>query len=539
VTPSASLSGRLLMRRLAVPLILVLAASAAAGASTASRGATPAPAASTVTATTLLVSGRGYGHGVGMSQYGAYGYAQNGVAYDEILAHYYPGTTLGQAPISVMRVLLAEARKVVVVSSTVTFEAEDAAGTVVPLPAGDLTVGPGLIVKGKKLQTPLLVRPGAAASLRYGGKPYRGVLELRSDGKQLAVVNRLGLELYLQGVVPGEMPSVWPAEALKAQAVAARSYALASRVAGKSFDVYADVRSQVYGGQSIEKPESSEAVLATAGETLLFAGKVATTFFYSTSGGRTAAAADVFGKPVPYLVPVPDPYDSLSPYHRWGPLAIPAPTAARALAAPGLTDLVVTAAVSGRAKSLVAKTPRGDVAVTGTAARAALGLRSTWITTGALTLRRPAKPLVYGGAMKLSAVVRGVAGASLQLRTGGTWATVRLAPAGSLAMIVKPKGTTLYRLATPAGQGPTMRVPVAPRVTFDGGAGTVTPALPGATVVLESAVGTDWKPLGRATVGEDGSYTFSVRLATGTYRARVAATGGFVEGLSRELRLGA
>ena len=539
MTPSASLSGRLLMRRLAVPLILVLAASAAAGASTASRGATPAPAASTVTATTLLVSGRGYGHGVGMSQYGAYGYAQNGVAYDEILAHYYPGTTLGQAPISVMRVLLAEAKKVVVVSSTVAFEAEDAAGTVVPLPAGDLTVGPGLIVKGKKLQTPLLVRPGAAASLRYGGKPYRGVLELRSDGKQLAVVNRLGLELYLQGVVPGEMPSVWPAEALKAQAVAARSYALASRVAGKSFDVYADVRSQVYGGQSIEKPESSEAVLATAGETLLFAGKVATTFFYSTSGGRTAAAADVFGKPVPYLVPVPDPYDSLSPYHRWGPLAIPAPTAARALAAPGLTDLVVTAAVSGRAKSLVAKTPRGDVAVTGTAARAALGLRSTWITTGALTLRRPAKPLVYGGAMKLSAVVRGVAGASLQLRTGGTWATVRLAPAGSLAMIVKPKGTTLYRLATPAGQGPTMRVPVAPRVTFDGGAGTVTPALPGATVVLESAVGTDWKPLGRATVGEDGSYTFSVRLATGTYRARVAATGGFVEGLSRELRLGA
>jgi hypothetical protein len=186
----------------------------------------------------------------------------------------------------------------------------------------------------------------------------------------------------------------------------------------------------------------------------------------------------------------------------------------------------------------VAKTPSGDVAVTGTAARAALGLRSTWITTGALTLRRPAKPVVYGGAMKLTAVVRGVAGASLQLRTGGTWATVRPAPAGSLATIVKPKGTALYRLATPTGQGPTMRVPVAPRVTFDGGAGTVSPALPGATVVLESADGADWKPLGRATVAEDGSYTFSVRLGSGTYRARVAPTGGFVEGVSRELRLG-
>ena len=95
MTPSASLSGRLLMRRLAVPLILVLAASAAAGASTASRGATPAPAASTVTATTLLVSGRGYGHGVGMNQYGARGRALYGQTARQFLPHYYAGTTLG------------------------------------------------------------------------------------------------------------------------------------------------------------------------------------------------------------------------------------------------------------------------------------------------------------------------------------------------------------------------------------------------------------------------------------------------------------
>jgi stage II sporulation protein D len=525
------------MRRLVVPIVLVALAASAAGASPAARGQSRVPAASTVTATTFLVTGRGYGHGVGMSQYGAYGYAQNGAAYDEILAHYYPGTTLGPAPATVMRVLLAEGRKSLAVASTVPYELEDAAGTIVELDAGTLRLGPGLVVRQQTLETPLIVRPGAGSSLRFGGKPYRGVFEVRSDGKQLALVNRLGLELYLQGVVPGEMPSVWPAEALKAQAVAARSYALASRVAGRSFDVYADVRSQVYGGEAIETPAAVDAVTATAGETLLFAGQPAKAFFYSTSGGRTAAAADVFGKPVPYLVSVPDPYDTLSPYHRWGPVAVPAAAVAKALAAAGVTDLVVSARAAGRAKTVVAKTPHGDVTVPATTVRAGLGLRSTWFGTGALTLRRAAKPVAYGGAAKLTASARGVLGAALQVRVAGAWQTVEQVPSGSLSVIVKPKTTALYRLATAVGQGPTMRVPVAPRVIFDGGAGTVTPALPGAAVVLESLDGEQWRQLGRTTIGEDGTYLFGVRLGAGLYRTRVPAAAGFAEGLSKELRL--
>ena len=526
------------MRRLVVPLILAVLVVPAAAARPSGRAQAPAPVPAAVTATTFLVTGRGYGHGVGMSQYGAYGYAQKGTTYDEILAHYYPGTTLGSASPTVMRVLLAEGKKTLNVTSTAAYELEDAAGTVVPLAAGTLTLGPGLVVKSKRLQSPLIVRPvEGGPSLRFAAKPYRGVLELRSDGKQLALVNRLALELYLQGVVPGEMPSAWPDEALKAQAVAARSYALASRVTGKSFDVYADVRSQVYGGEAIETPEATAAVEATAGETLTYAGKVATAFFYSTSGGRTAAAADVFGKPVPYLVSVPDPYDTASPYHQWGPVAIPAATVAKALAAPGVTDLVVTARAAGRAKTLVAKTPGGDVTVSGTAARAGLGLRSTWIGTGVLSLRRPGKPVTYGGAAKLTAAVRGVVGASLQARVGGGWQTVRAAAPGSFSTIVKPKATALYRLATPTGLGPSLRVPVAPRVTFDGGAGTVVPALPGVQVVLESLQGETWAPLGKATVAEDGSYQLGVRLGTGVFRTRVPASQGFAEGVSPELRL--
>ena len=112
------------------------------------------------------------------------------------------------------------------------------------------------------LVPPVIARSGGTARVQLDGKPYRGVLELRSEGKRLAVVNRLALELYLQGVVAGEMPSEWPAEALKAQAVAARSYALASKLTGRYFDVYADVRSQVYGGVAYEKATTSAAVFS-------------------------------------------------------------------------------------------------------------------------------------------------------------------------------------------------------------------------------------------------------------------------------------
>ena len=100
------------------------------------------------------------------------------------------------------------------------------------------------------------------------------------------------------------MPYIWHPEALKAQAVAARSYALATRKTGGAFDLYPDTRSQVYLGIDHEKPSTNAAVDATAGQVVLYEGQVAKTFFFSTSGGRTASAEDVWGAAVPYLVSV-------------------------------------------------------------------------------------------------------------------------------------------------------------------------------------------------------------------------------------------
>src|SRR5881396_1876593 len=118
--------------RLTVLLLLTCSLAAAAAAGGASRADTP-PAPGPVTASTFLVMGRGYGHGVGMSQYGALGFARAGKNHDEILAYYYPGTVLGRAPVATIRVLLAEARPGVTISSPVPFQVKDAAGTTLDL----------------------------------------------------------------------------------------------------------------------------------------------------------------------------------------------------------------------------------------------------------------------------------------------------------------------------------------------------------------------------------------------------------------------
>src|SRR3954452_23466533 len=124
------------------PLAIALAAAAvsagaAAGSSVCGRGCVAAPAGS---GGLFLFSGHGWGHGVGMSQYGAYGYAQHGATYQEILAHYYPGTTLGPAPVSTIRVLLTDKKKTLALSSESDYTIRDAAGAKVTVPAGKLVV---------------------------------------------------------------------------------------------------------------------------------------------------------------------------------------------------------------------------------------------------------------------------------------------------------------------------------------------------------------------------------------------------------------
>ena len=139
---------------------------------------------------------------------------------------------------------------------------------------------------------------------------YRGAIVLRRAAALVLVVDDVRLESYLRGVVPAEMPAGWPAQALRAQSVVARSYALTSRRPGEAFDVFADTRSQVYRGVGVEHPRTDGAVEATRAIVLMHGASVARTLFHSSSGGRTASAQEVFGGlPVPYLRSVEDPFD--------------------------------------------------------------------------------------------------------------------------------------------------------------------------------------------------------------------------------------
>jgi len=377
--PFASL-GRVLpgvrsMRRtlLLVSVLLLVAGSAAHARSSAQ----PVPQG----AATFVVTGHGWGHGVGLSQWGAYGYAQKGFDYEKIVLHYFPGTELGAAPVSRVRVLLTSGVKTLTVNSTVDFKVRDGSGVVHTLSAGayPLTAALKLRVDGQPKATalpgPLLFQPGSAAlALKHR---YRGSIQVDVDAGKLRAINMVGLEQYLYGVVPSEMPYTWHPEALKAQAIAARSYALATRRTG-AFDLYPDTRSQVYLGIEHEKPSTNAAVNATAGQVVLYDGEVAKTYFFSTSGGRTASAEDVWGEPVPYLVSVPDPYDSISPHHDWGPFVFTGTKLAKMLKMKGqVVDLQPELNSSGRIKVLNVIGTKGTLAVPGAVLRTKMGLRST------------------------------------------------------------------------------------------------------------------------------------------------------------------
>jgi stage II sporulation protein D len=270
-----------------------------------------------------VVLGHGFGHGVGMSQYGAYGYARHGKGYRFILGHYYPGTTIGRlAGPRIVRVLLD------VSNGDVGFGGASSAcgrsldpkrryaarrvGRSVQLRAAR---GRALANCGRKL------RAAGPGSVRIGGGAYRGALEVvptASERGSLNAVNAVPVDQYVKGVIPNESPPSWPQAELRAQAVAARSFALAAGVGGNSFDLYADTRSQVYEGLDSETAATNRAANATGGEVVMYGGEVAETFFSACSGGHTESVQNVFfGPPIPYLTGVPDPYDGACPLHSW------------------------------------------------------------------------------------------------------------------------------------------------------------------------------------------------------------------------------
>ncbi|MBH5317132.1 SpoIID/LytB domain-containing protein [Paenibacillus sp. GSMTC-2017] len=146
--------------------------------------------------------------------------------------------------------------------------------------------------------------------LERSKRTYRGQFELSTFNGKLAVINELPFEQYLYSVVAVEMYSSWPIEALKAQAVAARSYALNKGFGFQIAHVVDTTLSQAYYGAGVEKPTSTEAVNATAGEVALYNGKVIEAVFSSNGGGQTADASDVWKNAIPYLKSVKSPDDS-------------------------------------------------------------------------------------------------------------------------------------------------------------------------------------------------------------------------------------
>jgi stage II sporulation protein D len=405
--------------------------------------------------TVFLVDGRGWGHGVGMSQYGARGYAQAGWGYQRILAHYYRHTKLQLVPARPVRVLLAEGKASVRISSSKPFKVVDARGKVRKLKRGPQNV---VATKLAPLRSPLRFVPGAAP-LRLEGQAYRGALLVHRRAGSLTIVNKLPLDRYLRGVVPWEMPDDWAREALRAQAVVARSYALATLKPGTLFDLYADTRSQVYGGIEAESPTTNRAIGSTAGKVLFWNGRVATTFYHSTSGGRTVSIAEAWPRatPVPYLVSVADPYDTLSKHHRWGPLLLTPAEVGKRVGVPRLRDLVVVRGPSGRAVSLRLKGVRSTTSMLSQDFRRALDLRSTWFTIRVLNLDGPLERALANRPVKLRGFVRGLTKVRLEQQVnGGTWTTVRPVKAranGRFTVTVSPGRTTSYRLATPQAAG--------------------------------------------------------------------------------------
>jgi stage II sporulation protein D len=348
----------------------------------------------------LVVDGRGWGHGVGLSQYGAYGYAlREGRDVRFILGHYYTGTSYGTAPGARMRVRLKRTLVPAIVGAT---RARAANGRRVrlaeahryrfePLDATRIEIVNTANGKTKaRVRAPVTVTGGTSTTLRgkadngLSNGAYRGRLVLSRDGRAVLVVNSVGLDQYLYGVVPAEMPASWPAEALKAQAVVARSYALRSRRPTAPYDVFADTRSQVYRGVLAETTASNAAVRTTRAHVVTAGGEIAQTFFFSTSGGRTATNEEAFGgAPISYLRSVDDPYDDLSPYHAWEATftAAQARSRLKSITSGSFRGLeVATRTGSGRAATMTVHGSGGDTTASAATVRTLLGLRSTWIT---------------------------------------------------------------------------------------------------------------------------------------------------------------
>ena len=355
---------------------------------------------------TITLSGHGYGHGHGMSQYGAEGAARAGVAWQQIIEFYYPGTSWGEHRGAIQVWITGDTTDDLVVVARpglkVTRLQAKKAWTV---PANGAKQWRMSALAGGRTQVQFRTGAGWRTWKSFSGdgqfsspdslltlvKPsgtstYRGRLRsaaVRPGEPARDTVNVLSMEAYLRGVVPLEIPALWSPDAVRAQAVAARTYAAAERSHPNAshYQICDTTQCQVYGGYDVEHDAATQAVVDTAGQGLIHDGRPAFTQFSSSNGGFSSAGS------APYLVAKEDPYDGWAgnPHRTW---SVVLDDVALERRYPGIGDLTSIEVSQrdgngewgGRVQRLSLVGTAGRADITGDTLRSALGLRSSWFT---------------------------------------------------------------------------------------------------------------------------------------------------------------
>jgi stage II sporulation protein D len=307
----------------------------------------------------------------------------------------------------VLRVLLQEGPQIELAAGEQPLQLRDGAGQ----PVGVLSPGQLLIVQSDPQQISALrllvdgvalqpvagalwlepMAPGSLVVLQQ--RRYRGRLQLRRQGPGLQAINHVSLETYLPSVVGSEMPASWPQPALRAQAVAARTYALRQRRPAEPFDLRATVSSQVYRGVDSETDTTREAVTATRAQVLTYGGSLIEAVFHSSSGGTTEASGELWAQQLPYLVPVQD-FDDHSPVRRWSERFGPDQLSQSFAETGGLFKLqVLSRTATGRLRQVRIEGPGGSLVLSGAQLRQRLGLRSTLVEMELVKADDPAVPV--------------------------------------------------------------------------------------------------------------------------------------------------
>ncbi len=280
---------------------------------------------------TFFIEGKtSFGHGVGMTQNGAYGMAQQGKTYEEILTYYYTGVTVGtdsRYTDGEIRVGLTLETPSVTVSNTSLYSVEDretgevllsnaTTSTEISYDEGTFTIKIG----NKTVTTENGVKLSGGTFL-YKNNRYKGDFHFvpsHSNFEMMDVVNYVDVETYLQGVVPYEMYVSWgEIEAFKAQAIASRTYAWRNinSFRSRTFDVYDSVRSQVYNGIPQGLYNNSivnQAIVETKDIVIKYGNTLIDAVYSASASGHTVNSEDVWPNSVPYLRGKPDPYDQSS-----------------------------------------------------------------------------------------------------------------------------------------------------------------------------------------------------------------------------------